>query len=147
MESLISIKNGTPVKNTFSKAEYDIRIQKLRTYMAAHNIYQVLFTSYHNIAYYSDFLYCHFGRFYGHVVGSDTATTISANIDGGQPWRRSVGDNLIYTDWHRDNYFKAVQKLIPDGGTIGIEFDHINLVNMDKPVSYTHLTLPTNREV
>ena len=132
MESLISIKNGTPVKNTFSKAEYDIRIQKLRTYMAAHNIYQVLFTSYHNIAYYSDFLYCHFGRFYGHVVGSDTATTISANIDGGQPWRRTVGDNLIYTDWHRDNYFKAVQKLIPDGGTIGIEFDHINLVNMDK---------------
>jgi creatinase len=132
MESLISIKNGTPVKNTFSKAEYDIRIQKLRTYMAAHNIYQVLFTSYHNIAYYSDFLYCYFGRFYGHVVGSDTATTISANIDGGQPWRRTVGDNLIYTDWHRDNYFKAVQKLIPDGGTIGIEFDHINLVNMDK---------------
>ena len=132
MESLISIKNGTPVKNTFSKAEYDIRIQKLRTYMAAHNIYQVLFTSYHNIAYYSDFLYCHFGRFYGHVVGSDTATTISANIDGGQPWRRTVGDNLIYTDWHRDNYFKAVQKLIPDGGTVGIEFDHINLVNMDK---------------
>lgn len=132
MESLISIKNGTLVKNTFSQAEYDIRIQTLRTYMAAHNICQVLFTSYHNITYYSDFLYCHFGRFYGHVVDTDTATTISANIDGGQPWRRTVGDNLIYTDWHRDNYFKAVQKLIPDGGTVGIEFDHINLVNMDK---------------
>ena len=132
MESLISIKNGAPVKNTFSKVEYDNRLKTLRTYMGAQNIDHVLFTSYHNIAYYSDFLYCHFGRFYGHVVGPNSATTISANIDGGQPWRRTVGDNLIYTDWHRDNYFKAIQKLIPDGGNVGIEFDHINLVNMDK---------------
>ena len=100
--------------------------------MARHNIDHVLFTSYHNINYYSDFLYCHFGRFYGHVVNHTSATTISANIDGGQPWRRTMGDNLVYTDWHRDNYFKAIQKLIPAGGRIGIELDHINIQNMEK---------------
>jgi creatinase len=132
METLITINNGTPVKNTFSKAEYNQRINSLKTYMGKQNIDHVLFTSYHNINYYSDFLYCHFGRFYGHVVGPDTTTTISANIDGGQPWRRTIGDNLIYTDWHRDNYFKAIQKQIPDGGAVGIEFDHINLINIEK---------------
>ena len=132
MEALIKIQNGEPVKNTFSKAEYERRQNILRSHMARHNIDHVLFTSYHNINYYSDFLYCHFGRFYGHVVNHTSATTISANIDGGQPWRRTMGDNLVYTDWHRDNYFKAIQKLIPAGGRVGIELDHINIQNMEK---------------
>ena len=92
-------------------------------------------------------------------------------IDGGQPWRRSIfiifgdavvadllniflccrtfGDNLIYTDWQRDNYFRAVkvkyestsqleaikmvfirlwQESLGDvKGNIGVEFDHMNL--------------------
>jgi len=100
--------------------------------MAEAGIDFVLFTSYHNINYYCDFLYCQFGRNYGLVVSADKATSISANIDGGQPWRRTVGDNLIYTDWQRDNYFRAVQQLIEDGATVGIEFDHVNLQNRDK---------------
>ena len=33
----------------------------------------VLFTSYHNINFYSDFLYCSFGRFYGLAVTHDLA--------------------------------------------------------------------------
>jgi creatinase len=69
------------------------------------------------------------------VVSLDGATSISANIDGGQPWRRSFGDNLVYTDWQRDNYFRAIQRLmrlISDGATVGIEFDHVNLQNRDK---------------
>jgi len=45
----------------------------------------VLFTSYHNINYFADFLYCAFGRSYGLVIDADKATTVSANIDGGQP--------------------------------------------------------------
>ena len=61
------------------------------------------------------------------VVTEDSASLISANVDGGQPWRRTQGENLSYTDWHRDNYFRAVQKLIPDGSRVAIEFDHINL--------------------
>ncbi len=132
MEPVIEIHNGESAKNTFSKNEYDRRLTTLRNHMNEQDIDHVLFSSYHNINYYSDFLYCHFGRFYAHVVSAEQATTVSANIDGGQPWRRSTGDNLIYTDWQRDNYFRALQKLIPAGGIVGIEFDHINLLNMGK---------------
>ena len=93
----------------------------------------VLFTSIHNINYYSDFLYCSFGRPYGLVVDAGKAVSISANIDGGQPWRRTFGgENIVYTDWQRDNYFRAVQKAAPKKGVIGVERDHVNLEQMDK---------------
>jgi creatinase len=56
------------------------------------------------------------------------ATTVSAGIDGGQPWRRSHGDNIIYSDWRRDNFFTALKSLIPAGARrVGIEFDHVSL--------------------
>jgi creatinase len=58
--------------------------------------------------------------------------SITANIDGGEPWRRGFGDNIIYTDWERDNYLRAVKSLIPDHGKVGIEFDHINVDNFKK---------------
>jgi creatinase len=29
-------------------------------------------------------------------------------IDAGQPWRRSIADNITYTDWTRDNMWRAV---------------------------------------
>jgi len=49
----------------------------------------VLFTSMHNINYYADFIYCAFGQNYDCVITSDELTTISVNIDGGQPGRRT----------------------------------------------------------
>jgi creatinase len=52
---------------------------------------------------------------------------VSANIDLGQPWRRSYGDNLIYTDWQRNNYWRAVASIIPEARRIGIEGDHMTL--------------------
>jgi creatinase len=100
--------------------------------MSENGIDFALFTSYQNINYYADFLYCQFGRNYGLVVLPDSATSISANIDGGQPWRRTFGDNVVYTDWQRDNYFRALQSLIKDGTTVGIEFDHVHLQNKAK---------------
>ena len=132
LQDLISIRNGEKVKGTFSKQEMESRIAKLRKHMAESRIDHVLFTSYHNINYYGDFLFCSFGRPYGLVVSQKGSTSISANIDAGQPWRRTFGDNLVYTDWRRDNYFRAVQQLIKDGGTVGIELDHVNLQNMEK---------------
>ncbi len=129
---VIEIKNGERVKNTFSAGEYIRRLAKLRAHMADAEIDHVVFTSYQNINYYCDFLYYSFGRFYALVVDHDKQTSLSANIDGAQPWRRTVGENLIYTDWTRDNYFKALQQLIKDGGRIGIEFDNMTLQNMDK---------------
>ncbi len=132
MEHLINIENGNRAKNTFSAQEFDRRQQGLLTIMEQQGIDAVLFTSIHNVNYYSDFLYCAFGRPYGVAVHDGKFTSISANIDGGQPWRRSVGDNVVYTDWHRDNYFYAVQKLLPANGVIGIEEDHLNIENLNK---------------
>ena len=132
MEQLKRIRNGAKVKPTFSAAELNRRLTALRGHMAEARIDVCLFTSHHNIAYFSDFLYCSFGRNYGLAVTQEDQTTISANIDGGQPWRRSFGDNLVYTDWHRDNFFAAVKTLIDDGSRVGIEFDHVNLENLRK---------------
>ena len=132
MEQLKTIRNGERVRPTFSASEMNRRLEALRAHMAERQIDACLFTSYHNIHYFSDFLYCSFGRLYGLVVTPEGQTTISANIDGGQPWRRTFGDNVAYTDWHRDNYFVAVKQLIQDGGRIGIEFDHITAENLRK---------------
>lgn len=133
LESLIRIENGEKVKHTFSDAEYASRQGKLRALMSNENIDAVLFTSYHNINYYGDFLYCSFGRKYGLVVTSKKVVSISANIDGGQPWRRTVGDyNVVYTDWQRDNFFRGVQQEIDDKGRVGIEFDHVPVDVLEK---------------
>ena len=132
MEQFKRIQNGEKVRPTFSAQEMNRRLKALRAYMAERQIDACLFSSYHNIHYFSDFLYCSFGRNYGLLVTQESQTTISANIDAGQPWRRTFGDNLVYTDWHRDNYFVAVKQLVQDGGRVGIEFDHINVENLRK---------------
>lgn len=129
----VLIPNGEKIQSTFSKAELSTRLEKLRRYMAENDIQAVLFTSYHNINYYSDFVYCRFGRDYGLVVTADAYTTVTANIDGGQPYRRNqLGDNVVYTDWQKDNYFYALTQLIKQGGNLGIEFDHMSLSNLEK---------------
>ncbi len=120
-------ENGEPQAGPFSDGEMDRRQAMLRAHMAESDIDACLLTSYHNICYFSGFLYCRFGRNYGFVVDQDSATTITAAIDGGQPWRRTHGDNLIYTDWRKDNYFHAVQGLTRGVKRLGIEFDEVNL--------------------
>ncbi|MBL1377640.1 M24 family metallopeptidase [Zobellella iuensis] len=133
MPNTLSIPNGEKVRGMFSREEMLSRQQKLRQYMAANEVDAVLFTSYHNINYFSDFVYCRFGRDYGLAVTQDIHTTITANIDGGQPYRRNaLGDNLVYTDWQKDNFFRAVQQLIGGARRVGVEFDHLSLQNLDK---------------
>ena len=132
MERLKTIRNGAAVQPTFSAAEMNRRLAALRAHMADRRIDACLFTSHHNIAYFSDFLYTSFARLFGLVVTQDGQTTITPNVDGAQPWRRTFGDNLVYTDWHRDNYFAAVKTLIPDGWRVGVEFDHISVENLRK---------------
>jgi len=126
------IKNGEKVKPTFSKEEMDRRNTNLRRIMEQKGIQAVLFTSYHNINYFSDYLYTAFGRNYGLVVTGDQHVTVSANIDGGMPWRRSYGDNLVYTDWQRDNFFYAIRQVLEKSGLksgkLGIEEDHMNIM-------------------
>lgn len=119
--------NGEKVSSTFSAEEMQRRLGLFRQHMSSADIDAVLFSSYHNINYYSDFLFCQFGRRYGLVITHDESTSISAGIDGGQPWRRSFGNNLTYTDWSRDNYFHAVRSLLGKARRIGLEFDHVNV--------------------
>jgi creatinase len=119
--------NGAKAPLPFSAAEFERRLGDLRAIMAAHDLPAVLLTSMHNIAYYSGFLYCSFGRPYGCVVTEHACTVLSANIDGGQPWRRSHCASLIYTDWQRENFWHAVVSLTGREMRIGIEADHLTL--------------------
>ncbi|MTH79469.1 aminopeptidase P family protein [Paracoccus aestuariivivens] len=121
------VGNGEKAKGTFSASEMQRRLVEIRKHMAASDIDAALFTSYHNINYYADFMFCQFGRRYGFLVDQDHATSISAGIDGGQPWRRTFGNNLTYTDWQKDNYFHAIRQIIGSASRIGIEFDHVNI--------------------
>ena len=132
MPQVITIPNGEKQQRIFSDAEIEQRLSKLRRHMADVGIDSVVFTSIHNINYFNDFVYCSFGRPYGLVVTQESSTSITANIDGGQPHRRGYGDNIIFTDWQKDNYFRAVKQLVPNRGRVGIEFDHVNLENYQK---------------
>ena len=130
-----SLKNGNKVKLPFSQKEYDQRVNKLRDLMDKNDLDIVILTSMHNIAYYTGFIYCSFGRPYGCVITKNKISTISANIDAAQPWRRSHCDNVIYTDWKRDNFLKAIISIIGSEKTpknIGIENDHVTIDMKDK---------------
>ena len=119
--------NGSKVPLPFSDKEYENRLKGLRKTIAEKNLDAVILTSLQNIAYYSGFLYCSFGRPYACVVTTKRSIVVSANIDAGQPGRRCYGENLIYTDWERDNYFKAIITLIKKAKKIGIEKDHLTM--------------------
>lgn len=115
----------------FEAAEYEIRLAGLRAAMAELGVDACVLTSMHNIAYYSGFLYCSFGRPYGLVVTAADSVTVSAGIDAAQPWRRCHGDNLVYTDWKRDNFWLAVRSVAGTGKAIGYEGDHLPLARKE----------------
>jgi len=128
--NFFELKNGSKVKLPFTDKEYKNRSNKLREEMSKNNLDMIILTSMHNIAYYTGFIYCSFGRSYGCVITNKKVVTVSANIDAGQPWRRSAYDNIIYTDWKRDNFLKSIVSIIgrdEPPKNIGIEHDHITL--------------------
>ena len=124
--------NGTKAPLPFAPAEYDARLAGLRRSMAELGVDACVLTSMHAIAYYSGFLYCSFGRPYGLVVTNTDSVTISAGIDAGQPWRRCHGDNITYTDWQRDNFWRAILSVTGPGRAIGYEADHLTMQGMGK---------------
>ena len=130
-----TLKNGEKAKLPFSNEEYNQRLNKLRNIMDKDNLDMIILTSMHNIAYYSGFIYCSFGRPYGCIITENKIVTISANIDASQPWRRSHCENIIYTDWKKDNFLKAITSIIDENKipkNIGIEHDHITLEMNEK---------------
>ena len=124
--------NGEKAPLQFSDAEYESRLSKLRKTMSDMGVEAAVFSSMHNISYYSGFTYCAFGRPYALVVTPQTSVTISAGIDAGQPWRRCFGDNITYTDWQRDNYWRAIEHVAGKGKCIGYESDHLSLLQKSK---------------
>ena len=119
--------NGSKAFLPFSDKEYEYRLKGLRKIMIENNLDAVILTSMQNVAYYSGFLYCSFGRPYGCVVTAERNVVVSANIDSGQPGRRCYGENLIYTDWKKDNYLKAITYLLKKVKRVGIEKDHLTI--------------------
>ena len=119
--------NGSKAVLPFGAEEYEGRVAGLRDVMELHGLDAVVLTSMHNVAYYSGFLYCSFGRPYACVVTASACVTISAGIDAGQPWRRSHGDNITYTDWARDNFWRAVAFVTGVGRAVGVEADHLTM--------------------
>ena len=120
--------NGDKDYSPFSDAEMKRRQDDVRGWMAANDVDAALFTSYHCINYYSGWLYCYFGRKYGMVDHPrrghhDLAPGSTAASPGGA----AFGGNVTYTDWRRDNFYRAVRQLTPGVKRLGIEFDHVNL--------------------
>ncbi len=125
--NFFQLTNGSKVTLPFTDNEYENRLKGLRKTINENNLDAVILTSVQNIAYYSGFLYCSFGRPYACVVTTKRSIVISANIDAGQPNRRCYGENLIYTDWERDNYLKAIVSLVKKVKKIGLEKDHLTM--------------------
>ena len=127
MPRLLEMHNGEKVQGTFTAAEMQRRLSGLRQILTDLSLDASLLTSYHNINYFADFIYCSFARRYAYVVTHDKATSLSSGVDAGLIWRRSPGDNLSYTDWQRGSYFHGVQRLLRGAKRVGIEADHVTL--------------------
>ena len=136
LERLKVLHNGRKTELTFSDTEMERRLHGLRSIMAAKELDAVVLTSYHGIKYYSDFLFTSFGRSYAMVVTQNDTVTVTANIDAGMPWRRGYGENIVYTDWRRDNYIFAIQESLRTRGItvrrLGVEDDSLPLDNRNK---------------
>ena len=105
---LLQYENGEKEVRLFSDTEYEGRLAKLRSEvkyyrsggllqyfllarknMEEKEVEACVFTSIHNTAYFSNYVYCSMGRPYGLVVGhAGKGTTISSLVDGGHPLRR-----------------------------------------------------------
>ncbi len=128
--------NGEKAPLQFSEAEYAARVAGLRKIMADAGVSAAVLTSMHNVSYYSGFTYCSFGRPYALVVTETECVTISAGIDAGQPWRRCYGDNITYTDWQRDNYWRAIASVAGENAWVGLESDHLTMLQQSKLVAF-----------
>ena len=136
LERLKVLHNGAKQQLTFSDAEFERRLSGLRSIMAEKGLDATILTSYQGIKYYSDFLFTYFGRAYALVVTANDTVSITANIDAGMPWRTSYGENIVYTDWRRDNYFYGLQQALAQRGVtarrLGVEDDSLPLLQRER---------------
>ena len=113
MARTLKTESGEKEKPTFSAAEMKRRHAGLRAVMADLKLDAAVLTSYHNICYFADYLYCAFGRKYALVVTPKREVLVTSAIDAGQPWRRTSVETLGYTDWRKDNFSLRHAESIP----------------------------------
>lgn len=130
--SFFPFHNGKKDYLPFELKEYSHRVSLIRKIMESKGIDAVVLTSMQNVAYYSGFLYCSFGRQYACIITAQDVVTISAGIDAGQPWRRSAFESLTYTDWERNNFWLAIVSVTGTNKTIAFESDHITLHHFER---------------
>ena len=47
---------------------------------------------------------------------------------------RTYGENIVYTDWKKDNYIHAIKEVVGDmKDNIGVEMDHMNMLTQLSP--------------
>lgn len=128
--------NGTQQGLTFSPAEFERRLSRAREVMAAQELDAFVLTSMHNIKYYSDFVPSPFGRLFGLVVTPEDSITVTPWVDGGMPWRTTYGDNIVYSDWESQNFFRAVQHTLDERNIaparLGIEYDGLTIEQFNR---------------
>lgn len=121
------LTNGVKRARLFGDDEIAERLARLRGVLADLDVPAALVTSIHGINYLDDFVYCGFGRAYGLLVDHDQSRLVVPNIDYGWPWRRGHADTLTYTDWQKDEFYRAVAGLLRGVRRLGVEFDHLTL--------------------
>ena len=82
----MTLHNGDKAPLPFSDQEYEHRLLGLHAIMASLDLDAVVLTSMHNIAYYTGFLYCAFGRPYAAVVTASEVTTALATTTLRTAW-------------------------------------------------------------
>eukprot|EP01083_Nonionella_stella_P221975 792508_1 len=146
MERIKQIQNGSKVQGVFSEHEMKRRLSNAHKIMEDDHIDYALFTSYHNICYLTQFVYCSFGRKYALIVDRNNESEtnlIASNIDGGYPFRKSAKHCHVslYTDWNKDNYHFAIEQILKQhpfqkSFKIGIEFDDMTLQSLQQIKDY-----------
>lgn len=123
--------NGQKQPLTFSSQEFERRLTRARTLLSTHNLDVLVLTSMHNIKYYSDFVPTPFGRKHAVIITAEDSITVTPWVDGGMAWRTSYGENIVYSDWEGNNYYRAIQRVVDERkitpSRIGVEFDHLTL--------------------
>jgi creatinase len=96
--------------------------------MESQGVTACLLTSMHNIAYYSGFLYCAFGRPYGLVVTASDSVVISAGIDAGSRGGGPMATRSPIPTGRATTTGARCGRSPGPGKAIGYEADHLTLV-------------------
>ena len=122
------LENGEKAKLPFAAVEYAARLASLRAVMDQRDIPVVLLTvdAQHRLLFRLSTLRLwsslRLRRDQRTAARQSRRTSMPASLGG-----CSIEDNLIYTDWKRDNYWRAVKSIIGTPGRLGIEADHLTL--------------------